>query len=92
MEYAEKKYYDDLWEQDRLKKIEREEADRVRRKAMNAAVAATLEEQLNTLRLHAQEEVRLRQEEAALMVGIRFLSRHLSLLVPTTHTVTKNAG
>ncbi|TPX72621.1 hypothetical protein SpCBS45565_g00287 [Spizellomyces sp. 'palustris'] len=63
----EKKYYDDLWEQDRLKKIEREEADRLRRRAMNEAMTATLQEQLRLLKEHAQEEQRLKQEEGVLM-------------------------
>ncbi|KAI8588970.1 tumor suppressor, Mitostatin-domain-containing protein [Geranomyces variabilis] len=63
----EKRYYDHLWEQDRLRKIEREDADRDRRKALNEATSATLREQLHMLRMKAQEEERLKNEEAALM-------------------------
>ncbi|KAI8919135.1 tumor suppressor, Mitostatin-domain-containing protein [Powellomyces hirtus] len=63
----EKRYFDHLWEQDRLRKIEREDADRERRQALNAATAATLKEQLYMLKMKAQEEERLKQEEAALM-------------------------
>ncbi|RKO84097.1 hypothetical protein BDK51DRAFT_33193, partial [Blyttiomyces helicus] len=63
-----KKYFDDLWEVDRQKKIEREEEDRQRQYTMNKAMMATLEEQIHMLKLQAQEEERLKLEEAELMV------------------------
>ncbi|KAJ3278173.1 Cilia- and flagella-associated protein 53 [Borealophlyctis nickersoniae] len=63
----EKKYYDELWELDRQKKIQREEEDRARTKAMNEAMVATLDEQLHMLKIQAREEERLKQEEAELM-------------------------
>ncbi|KAI9101367.1 tumor suppressor, Mitostatin-domain-containing protein [Phlyctochytrium arcticum] len=63
----EKQYYDQLWEQDRQRKIEREENDRARRKAMNEETTATLHEQIYMLKQQAKEEQRLKEEEAALM-------------------------
>ncbi|KAJ3022425.1 Cilia- and flagella-associated protein 53 [Thoreauomyces humboldtii] len=63
----EKRYYDHLWEQDRLRKIEREEKDRTHQRELNEATTATLKEQLYMLQMKAQEEQRLKQEEAALM-------------------------
>ncbi|KAI8846308.1 hypothetical protein BC829DRAFT_445455 [Chytridium lagenaria] len=63
----EKKYYDNLWEQDRQMKIAKEEAERHRQKEMNAATTAILEAQLELLRKQASEEERLKQEEAKLM-------------------------
>lgn len=66
-EREEKRFYDALWEQDRLKKIAKEEAEKTRSKEMNAATVAMLESQLDALRKQAAEEERLKQEEAALM-------------------------
>ncbi|KAJ3417276.1 hypothetical protein HDV05_005732 [Chytridiales sp. JEL 0842] len=66
-ELEEKKFYDDLWEQDRQKKIAREESDRIRHREMNTATVAMLEAQLESLRKQALEEERLKQEEAILM-------------------------
>ncbi|KAL2913720.1 hypothetical protein HK105_206736 [Polyrhizophydium stewartii] len=66
-ERREKRYYDDLWEQDRLKKIEREERDREHLRAMNRSTIEMLEKQLTALKLQAQREVELKQEEARLM-------------------------
>ncbi|KAJ3218540.1 Cilia- and flagella-associated protein 53 [Dinochytrium kinnereticum] len=63
----EKKYYDNLWEQDRQMKIAKEEAEKHRQKEMNAATTAILEAQLELLRKQAMEEERLKQEEAILM-------------------------
>ena len=70
----EKKYYDDLWEQDRQKKIHREEEDKARQKALNEATMATLDEQLRMLKIQAMEEERLKKEEAELMVGKTLLA------------------
>ncbi|KAJ3330918.1 Cilia- and flagella-associated protein 53 [Blyttiomyces sp. JEL0837] len=64
----EKKYYDELWEQDRLRKIQKEEADKLKHKEMNAAMVAMLEGQLEMLRRQAAEEERLKKEEATLML------------------------
>ncbi|KAJ3036899.1 hypothetical protein HDV00_002243 [Rhizophlyctis rosea] len=64
---VEKQYYDDLWEQDRQKKIHREEEDKARQKALNEATMATLDEQLRMLKVQAMEEERLKQEEKELM-------------------------
>ncbi|KAJ3050542.1 hypothetical protein HK097_008508 [Rhizophlyctis rosea] len=63
----EKKYYDDLWEQDRQKKIHREEEDKARQKALNESTTKTLTDQLALLRIQALEEARLKEEEASLM-------------------------
>ncbi|KAI9349263.1 tumor suppressor, Mitostatin-domain-containing protein [Zopfochytrium polystomum] len=63
----EKKFYDDLWEKDRQKKIAKEEEERARHKELNSATVAMLEAQLDMLRQQAIEEERLKQEEAILM-------------------------
>ncbi|KAI8813562.1 tumor suppressor, Mitostatin-domain-containing protein [Cladochytrium replicatum] len=73
--HEENKYYDSLWEEDRQKKIAREEADRARQQALNAATMATLEEQLNLLRQQAIEEGRLKEEEAVLIRQNREMQR-----------------
>jgi hypothetical protein len=67
--FTEKKFYDDLWEQDRQKKIAKEEADKQRHREMNIATVAMLEAQLEALRKQAMEEERLKKEEAVLMVS-----------------------
>ncbi|KAJ3102857.1 Cilia- and flagella-associated protein 53 [Phlyctochytrium planicorne] len=63
----EKKYFDKLWEQDRLQKIAKEEAEKNRQREMNAATTSILEAQLLLLRKQEKEEERLKQEEAKLM-------------------------
>ncbi|KAI8821359.1 tumor suppressor, Mitostatin-domain-containing protein [Fimicolochytrium jonesii] len=63
----EKQYYDQLWEQDRLKKIEREEKDNQIRRERDLATKLALEEQLKLLRLNAENEERLKQEQGVLM-------------------------
>ena len=68
MVLKEKQYYDVLWEQDRQKKIQREEKDRLHRHELNQKMIQMLEEQMNLLRSHAHFETELKQQEAELMV------------------------
>lgn len=62
----EKRFYDQLWEADRQKKIAREDRERNQHKEMNAITVAMLENQLKLLRHQQEEEERLKQEEALL--------------------------
>ena len=80
MEIQEAKYYDHLWEQDRLKKIEREETDRANRKIINENMMMTLNEQLCELKLSIEREQQLKKEESILMVQtlISFISKNCS--------------
>jgi hypothetical protein len=68
LEKIENQHYDMLWEQDRQKKIAREEADKAHREHVNNSCMATLKEQLISLRAQADKEKLLEQEEAKLMV------------------------
>lgn len=63
----ERQYYDILWEQDRQKKIQREEQDRLHRYELNQNMIKTLGEQLAMLKAQAAEEKLLKQEEANMM-------------------------
>lgn len=63
----EQRYFDYLWEQDRLKKVQKEEADRQHRKEMDAAAFNILGEQIEALRKQEEEELRLKHEEAKLL-------------------------
>ncbi|KAJ3029351.1 UNVERIFIED_CONTAM: Cilia- and flagella-associated protein 53 [Siphonaria sp. JEL0065] len=63
----EKRFYDQLWEQDRQKKIAREEREKNQLREMNAITVAMLNSQLSLLREQQAEEERLKQEEALLM-------------------------
>ncbi|KAI9344867.1 tumor suppressor, Mitostatin-domain-containing protein [Obelidium mucronatum] len=63
----EKRFYDQLWEQDRQKKIAREEREKNQFREMNAITVAMLNNQLKLLREQQAEEERLKQEEALLM-------------------------
>jgi hypothetical protein len=64
----ERHHYDILWEQDRQKKIQREEKDRLHRDELNQDMIKILGEQLAMLKSQAGEEKRLKQEEANMMV------------------------
>lgn len=79
----ERQYYDILWEQDRQKKIQREEKDRLHRYELNQNMIKTLGEQLALLKAQAAEEKRLKQEEATMMVRnynlIMIRLRHLDI-------------
>ena len=66
----EKKYYDQLWEEDRLKKVQREEKERAAKQERDQRTRAVLDEQMAELRARAEEAARLKQEEAQLMVNI----------------------
>jgi hypothetical protein len=80
----ERQYYDILWEQDRQKKIQREEQDRLHRYELNQNMIKILGEQLAMLKAQAAEEKHLKQEEASMMVRNSFLimhrRRHLDIL------------
>jgi hypothetical protein len=80
----ERQYYDILWEQDRQKKIQREEQDRLHRYELNQNMIKILGEQLAMLKAQAAEEKRLKQEEASMMVKNNYLimhrRRHLDIL------------
>ncbi|KAK6099142.1 hypothetical protein MT418_000595 [Batrachochytrium dendrobatidis] len=67
LERKEELYYQDLWEQDRQKKICREESDRAHLQAINESTTQILEQQLRALKSQAQKEVELKREEARLM-------------------------
>ncbi|KAI8930174.1 tumor suppressor, Mitostatin-domain-containing protein [Entophlyctis helioformis] len=67
LDRKEKQYYDDLWEQDRQKKIHREEADRAKQKAINEDMISVLGQQLYALKMQAVQAEELKQEEARLM-------------------------
>jgi hypothetical protein len=69
----ERKYYDILWEQDRQKKIQREEQDRLNKYELNQNMIKTLGEQLAMLKAQASKETLLKQEEASIMVKMIIL-------------------
>lgn len=66
----ETKKYDKLWEEDRQKKIRREEMELKQKKDREQLTIQMLTEQVEHLRIKAQEEVKLKKEEAKLMVFI----------------------
>ncbi|KAJ3209352.1 Cilia- and flagella-associated protein 53 [Entophlyctis luteolus] len=66
-ELEEKRFYDQLWEQDRQKKIAREVEESDKLKRMNEITVAMLNSQMQLLREQQAEEERLKQEEAYLM-------------------------
>ena len=68
----EKQHYDVLWEQDRQKKIQREEQDRLHRYELNQNMIKMLGEQLAMLKAQVAQEKHLKQEEAMIMV--RYIS------------------
>ena len=61
-------YYAAMWEQDRQKKIVREEMDKQHQEDINRDTIATLKEQLSLLRQQDEREKDLELEEAHLMV------------------------
>ncbi|KAJ1555290.1 translation initiation factor eIF3 subunit g [Nowakowskiella sp. JEL0078] len=63
----EKQYYDELWEQDRLRKIKKEEEDKDRRDRLNLEARIKINEQLENLRNQAKIEQELKIREAELM-------------------------
>ncbi|KAJ3194931.1 Cilia- and flagella-associated protein 53 [Irineochytrium annulatum] len=67
IELEDKRFYDDLWEKDRLRKIAHEEGEKARQKDMNFQTTAVLEAQMELLKSQALQEEKLKQEEAALM-------------------------
>jgi hypothetical protein len=67
----ENEFFAELWEQDRQKKIQREDADRLRKEQLNHDAITELQEQLNALKLQAQREKQLEVEEAELMLQER---------------------
>ena len=60
--------YHELWERDRLKKVEREKQDMLAQQKLNAEMVAMLDDQMKLIRQHEFEEARLRQEEGVLLV------------------------
>lgn len=60
--------YHELWERDRLKKVEREKQDMLAQQKLNAEMVAMLDDQMKLIRQHELEEARLRQEEGVLLV------------------------
>mmetsp|Transcript_47304 Transcript_47304/g.157644 ORF Transcript_47304/g.157644 Transcript_47304/m.157644 type:complete len:478 (+) Transcript_47304:24-1457(+) len=67
LEEAEERAFDKLWEQDRLSKEGREEADALARKAMGRQHTAILDRQVNELHRHRARERELSEREAALL-------------------------
>ena len=68
--YIERQYYDSLWEQDRQKKIQREEQDRLLRHESNQKMIQALTEQLSQLKSQAQREAHQKEFEGRLMVKL----------------------
>jgi hypothetical protein len=66
----ENKHHDILWEQDRQKKILREEADKLHFETINRNCMEILKEQLQNHRLKVDKEDRLERERALLLVII----------------------
>jgi hypothetical protein len=64
----EKKRYDVLYEQDRQKKIAREESDAGRRRDLNQDMMKKLTDQLEALRMQEMEEKRLIEKDGRIMV------------------------
>ena len=64
----EEKMYAHLWEQDMLAKADREERDAKRAHERNAEVLTVLRRQMAALEAAKEEGVRLKEEEAQLLV------------------------
>lgn len=75
MERKEKEHYEKLWEQGRIKKVEREVNDHHLRQERNQETLTILKEQLKAFKEQAERQKQLKDEEARLMV--RFLREHL---------------
>jgi hypothetical protein len=69
-EAKEKKYYEDLWEQGRQKKLERERREHALNLQRKQETLLILKEQIRELREHARRQEDLKQEEAFLMVSL----------------------
>ena len=61
----ENRVFDAMWEQNRLDKLGREEAEEASRKQMDAEQKAVLDRQVNELHQFREEEKQLSTEEAA---------------------------
>jgi hypothetical protein len=70
MEKKEKEHYEQLWEQGRQKKMEREVNDHMLRQQRNQETLAMLKQQIQAFRQQAQRHEELKAEEAQLMVHI----------------------
>ena len=66
----EEQMYAHLWEQDMLAKAEREERDAKRAHERNAEVLTVLRRQMAALEAAKEEGIRLKEEEAQLLVGV----------------------
>eukprot|EP01112_Ceratiomyxa_fruticulosa_P016152 TRINITY_DN4847_c0_g2_i4.p1 TRINITY_DN4847_c0_g2~~TRINITY_DN4847_c0_g2_i4.p1 ORF type:complete len:492 (+),score=157.50 TRINITY_DN4847_c0_g2_i4:1019-2494(+) len=66
-EEEEKRKYDKIWEQDRQKKLQREEEDQKRTQALKNETVTILDEQIQLVKQRKAEEQRLKDEEALLM-------------------------
>lgn len=64
----EEQYYDMLWEQDRQKKIQREEKDKLHLESINRNCMEVLKDQLRSHQLQAEREKALENERAKLLV------------------------
>ena len=64
----EKKYYDDLWEQDRLKKVARAQKDLHDKHERDQKTLQELNKQLDQIRLHRDEEKKLKEENSRLVI------------------------
>jgi len=67
LEEQENRAFDEMWEQDRLAKLGREEAEDEARKQMDLQHKLVLDQQVNELASYRDQERRLAMEEAALM-------------------------
>jgi hypothetical protein len=65
---TENEHYHALWEEDRLKKIAREQQELAMRDQRNAEMVRMLQEQVEAVRRKNAEQLRLKHEEAMLMV------------------------
>jgi hypothetical protein len=65
---AEERVYAAQWEEDRQRKIRREQQDLADQKARDAQTNQVLQEQLRQLQIKAEQELALKAEEARLMV------------------------
>ena len=66
LELEKKKYFDHLWELDRLKKLQREEQDKFRREQLDRQCLEILRQQIEFLKAQRQQEAELKKHEALL--------------------------
>ena len=64
---AEDKFYNELWEADRQKKIQREEREAVERQQKREVTVSTLNQQLEELNRRREEEHQLKLQEQELL-------------------------